>query len=313
MDADPLHQAPPDPAPFSHRLLALHEASPQLLAVFDEHDVLRFANPAFCQAFDVRPDGQTRWLDMMKRNLASGRGSKVNATDPEAWLAGAASRRGKQPFRAFEADLTDGRWIWMTETMDAQGWMLCSASDITALKIDGRTLRQERDRALRAAQTDAMTGISNRAHVLQQMQEQLSRVQIGAGQMAVVLLDLDHFKRINDSLGHAAGDAVICDFARQLQACSRRVDACGRMGGEEFALLLVDVSAEQAQAVVERLLERTRQAAPLAPDQADMRYTASAGLTLARPGDCIAELCRRADVALYEAKAAGRDRWMWAG
>ena len=314
MDAAPFSQADAEQTVLARQLLALHQASPQLLALFDDQDVLRFANEAFCQTFDVRPDGQTRWLDMMRRNLASGRGNVMSAadSDAEAWLAGAASRRGKQPFRAFEADLIDGRWIWMTETTQPDGWMFCSASDITALKIDGRTLRQERDRALRAAQTDAMTGISNRAHVLQQMQEQLSRVQIGAGQMAVALLDLDHFKRINDSLGHAAGDAVICDFARQLQACSRRVDACGRMGGEEFALLLVDVSAEQAQAVIERLLERTRQSAPLAPEQAAMRYTASAGLTLARSGDTIAELCHRADEALYQAKAAGRDRWRWA-
>ncbi len=312
MDPAELSRDDAEQALIAQRLLALHEASPKLLALFDNHDVLRFANEAFCQAFDVQPDGCITWLDMMRRNLASGRGSKVNAPEPETWLAGAASRRGKQPFRAFEADLIDGRWIWMTETMDAQGWMLCSASDITALKIEGRALRQERDRALRAAQTDPMTGISNRAHVLQQMQEQLSRVQIGAGQLAVVLLDLDHFKRINDTLGHGAGDAVICDFARQLQASSRRVDACGRMGGEEFVLLLVDVSAEQAQAVVERLLARTRQASPLA-EQPGLHYTASAGLTLARPGDTIAELCHRADEALYQAKAAGRDRWQWAG
>lgn len=311
MDPAELPRDDAEQALIAQRLLALHEASPKLLALFDNHDVLRFANEAFCQAFDVQPDGRITWLDMMRRNLASGRGSKVSAPEPEAWLAGAASRRGKQPFRAFEADLIDGRWIWMTETMDAQGWMLCSASDITALKIEGRALRQERDRALRAAQTDPMTGISNRAHVLQQMQEQLSRVQIGAGQLAVALLDLDHFKRINDTLGHGAGDAVICDFARQLQASSRRVDGFGRMGGEEFVLLLVDVSAEQAQAVVERLLARTRQASPLV-EQPSLHYTASAGLTQARPGDTIAELCHRADEALYQAKAAGRDRWQWA-
>lgn len=293
------------------QLLALQADSPLLLAVFDAQDVLRYANEAFSQAFDVRPDGHTRWLDMMRRNLATGRGSAVSAADPEAWLAGAASRRGKQRFRAFEADLVDGRWIWMSETMHAGGWMLCSASDISALKQDGRALRQERDRALRAAQTDPMTGISNRPHLLQQLAEQLARVQAGEGRLAVALLDLDHFKRINDSLGHAAGDLVICDFARQLQACSRRLDACGRMGGEEFMLLLVDVSIEQTQAVVERLLARTRQANPIA-DQPSLHYTVSAGLTLARPGDTIAELCHRADEALYQAKAAGRDRWMWA-
>lgn len=288
-------------------LLSLHEASPLLLAVFDDRDVLSFANLAFREAFDARPDGQLTWLEMMRANCASGRGNVVSAADKSAWLAAAASRRGKQPFRAFEADLMDGRWIWMSETMDANGWMYCSASDITALKQDGRALRQERDRALRAAQTDALTGISNRAHVLQQLQDQLDRLRERGGRLAVVLLDLDHFKRINDSLGHQAGDLVICDFARQLQLSTRRGDGCGRLGGEEFMLLLGDVDRPQAQAIVERLLQRLRQARPLA-EQPALSYSASAGLAMADAQDSLAELCRRADQALYLAKDQGRDR-----
>lgn len=304
------HDDGDDDDELARQLLALHEASPQLLALFDERDVLRFANPAFRAAFHAIPDGRLNWLEMMRANCAAGRGNVVSAADPEAWLAAAASRRGKQPFRAFEADLVDGRWIWMSETVLPGGWMYCSASDITALKTGGRALRQERDRALRAAQTDALTGLSNRAHVLQQLDAQLERLRQPGGEdgrLAVVLLDLDHFKRINDGLGHEAGDRVLCDFARQLQQSTRRGDACGRLGGEEFMLLLVDVAPEQARAIVERLLQRLRQTSPIA-ERPELAYSASAGLALATPQDDARTVCQRADRALYAAKAGGRDR-----
>ncbi len=299
---------PHDQAQLLEQLLALHEASPQLLAVFDERDVLRYANPAFRAAFHTAPDGQTTWLMMMRANALAARGSVVSNPDLEAWLAAAASRRGKLTFRAFEADLSDGRWIWMSETLLPSGWMYCSASDITALKTGGRALRQERDRALRAAQSDGMTGLSNRAHVLQLLDEQLLRLrEQPRARLAVVLLDLDRFKQINDGLGHEAGDRVLCDFARQLQLSTRRGDACGRLGGEEFMLLLADVEAPQGLLIVERLLQRLREARPLA-EHPMLAYSASAGLTPARPGESAREVYQRADRALYQAKTAGRDR-----
>lgn len=292
-------------------LLALHDASAQLVALFDGHDVLRYANPAFRQAFDAAPDGRTTWADLMRSNQRSGRGSVVSASDFEAWLASALTRRGKQPFRAFEADLCDGRWIWMTETVHAlapgESWMLCVASDITGLRQDGRALRQAHDQALRAAQTDALTGLSNRRHLMQQLEQALARCAARGAPLCMAVLDLDHFKQINDQLGHAAGDRVICDFARHLQASTRREDGCGRVGGEEFMLLLPGAELPQAVPIIERLLQRVRLARPLA--EAPQRgYTSSVGLAQARAGEGLAELFCRADAALYEAKRAGRDR-----
>ncbi len=181
--------------------------------------------------------------------------------------------------------------------------MLCVASDITALSQDGRSLRQTRDQALRAAHTDDLTGISNRAHMLQQ-----AGALIAQGQpLVLVLLDLDHFKGINDRFGHPAGDEVLRDFARQLQASTRRDDGCGRIGGEEFMMLLPGTDLPQARVVVQRLLEHVRAAHPLAEAPAQ-GYTTSAGLALHRAGECTGALYRRADQALYRAKQAGRDR-----
>ncbi|MFY7866275.1 diguanylate cyclase [Roseateles sp.] len=297
----------PTPEALALQLMALHADSPQPVALFDPNDVLCFANEAFCQTFHTRPDGHTRWIDMMRANLAQQRGNVVSSSDQEAWLASAASRRGKQPFRAFEADLQDGRWIWMSETTHANGWMLCCANDITSLKTDDRALRQERDKALRAALTDPLTGISNRRHLLQQLDQQVASFQQNGPSVALAVLDLDHFKCINDSLGHDAGDAVIRDFALKLQQSSRRGDGCGRVGGEEFMLVMQEVDTPQALAILNRLKDLVAVSRPL-PEHAERGYTFSVGLALARQGESAEQLCKRADQALYQAKAQGRNR-----
>ena len=171
------HAAPGDEA-LPAAALALLQASGLIVGIFDEHDILRFANPGFIDAYHVRPDGHSTWVDLMRGNYQRQRGTAVEAPDFEAWLASARSRRGKKPFRAFESNNHDGRWIWMTETTLDNGWMLCVASDITALNEDGRSLRQTRDQALRAAQTDALTGISNRKHMTQQLDQLLAQAQL---------------------------------------------------------------------------------------------------------------------------------------
>ncbi len=286
-------------------LLHMHEQSPLLVALFDARDVLVYANQSFRQAYGVEPDGQLTWADMMRDNHAHGRGAAIETDDIDAWLASVSSRRGKLPFRAFEADLCDGRWIWMTETTQLQGSMLCIASDITDLRQSSRSLRQAHVKALAAAQTDSLTGLSNRRHGLQMLRTGLAQSEHWP--MCIAALDLDHFKQINDSLGHDAGDTVLRDFARLLQAGSRREDGCARLGGEEFLLILPAAGLPQAQAIVERLLARVRLSRPL-PNQPERRYSCSVGLAEAAWGESAEALLKRADEALYRAKAAGRDR-----
>ncbi len=295
MDTQPLPQA----------LFALHESSESWVFVFDAEDRLRYANPAYRAAVRLPPQECLTWAGIMRANHAHRQGLVIETDDIELWLATVASRRGKQPYRCFEVDTHDGRWFWVSETLSPEGWLLCIGTEITALRQDVRSLRQARDKALRAARTDSMTGLANRGHALTQLRQALDNPD--AAPLCVALLDLDHFKRINDSLGHAAGDAVITDFCRHMLACTRREDMCARLGGEEFLLMLPHADLAQASAVVQRLLERTRQARPL-PGLPDQGYTASAGVALARAGDSTDSLLHRADAALYQAKAGGRDR-----
>jgi len=147
-----------------------------------------------------------------------------------------------------------------------------------------------------AAVSDPLTGLANRRYFLQQAQVALSRH--GAGRCVVVMIDVDHFKRVNDQQGHQAGDAALQAVATHLQASVRPQDLLARFGGDEFVALLTDVTAEHALDVVTRIT--------------DVRHLAGAAGKLslsvgwALHGDTLDELLAHADVALYAAKAAGR-------
>lgn len=244
----------------------------------------------------------------MRRNFIAARGTVISSTDFEAWLATTRSRRGKTGFRAFETDLHDGRWLWMTETMQADGWMVCVASDITSIRSDERSLRQDRDKAIKASLTDELTGIPSRRYVMEKLSEFLAGHEEGESLVGcVAVLDIDNFKYINDRFGHSTGDAVLRDFASTLQKQVRKTDILGRVGGEEFVLILPRTSLSDAEAIIARMLASVRSSRPLS-EQASFRYTFSAGIAAAMPGTPADDIYRRADLALYAAKMRGRDQ-----
>jgi diguanylate cyclase (GGDEF)-like protein len=288
------------------QLAALYDATQVLVAAYDSFDRLRYANAAFRAAFGLAPGEEATWAEIMRRNHAERRGTVITAPDFDAWLVSTSSRRGKVPYRAFETDLYDGRWLLMTEGVSASGWMLCIASDITALKADGRDVRQARDRAIKEAQTDDLTGIANRRFITARVDDMLSPGALGG---ALCVLDLDNFKYINDLVGHLAGDTVLRDFAARINGLIRRKDCFGRIGGEEFVLVLPQTSAEEAVLIVERMLSLVRQSRPL-PQWPDFSYSFSAGVATGGPGTTFTDLYGRADRALYLAKMAGRNRIM---
>ncbi|MFM2059072.1 MAG: hypothetical protein RLY71_3457 [Pseudomonadota bacterium] len=292
------------PSPTAELMLPLLERASCPAALYDPDDRLHWANPAFLTMFGATLDGRPSWAELIRAGISQGVGTRIETDDLDAWLQSTGSRRGKAPYRQFEVDLTDGRWILMTETVDSQGWMLCIAVDVTDMGCDHRALRIARDLAQRAALVDGLTGIGNRSFVLGQLGEALLS---SRGRPWVALLDLDHFKSINDRFGHAAGDAVLKHFAGLLQEQLRRADACGRIGGEEFLIVLHGVDQAGAQEALQRLLTQVRAARPAITEH-DLSYTFSAGLTRAHPGERPEEVMARADRALYEAKRAGRNR-----
>jgi len=289
---------------------SLFETSGTLVALFDPQDILRRSNAAYREAYGVAADEAISWAEIVRRNFEQRRGVAFATGDFEHWLTSARSRRGKTAYRAFETDITDGRWLWMTETVSPTGWMLCIASDITELRTGERSLRQDRDSARKASQTDELTGISNRRYCMSVLQEAITQASRGeAGETCVALLDIDRFKQINDRFGHQFGDAVLIDFSKSVQRNLRPADSFGRVGGEEFMLILPQLGPAAAELLIERLFRAVGRPGSL-PSQPSLHYSFSAGLTQIRPGDTLAEVYHRADAALYDAKVGGRGRQM---
>lgn len=290
------------------RLASLRDGTAVLVALYDGGDRLRYANEAFRKAFALEESDTPLWPDLMRRNHLLGFGTVISVPDFDAWVVSAQSRRGKVPFRAFETDLVDGRWLWMTETVDRTGWMLCVASDITHLRADERTLRQDRDFAVKASQTDELTGISNRRYMMNRLEEMIaSQPAWEEASGCISILDIDFFKGINDRYGHQVGDDILLDFARRVHPLVRRHDCFGRIGGEEFMLIFPETTLPQCRGIVDRVLEKIRTARPL--EMAPLfSYTCSAGIAAVEKGDTARSIYSRADAALYDAKHSGRDR-----
>ena len=164
--------------------------------------------------------------------------------------------------------------------------------------------------ALREQATrDSLTHLWNRNSILEALSRELSRSERESSPLGVVIVDLDHFKWVNDNHGHPAGDAVLCEAARRMQASVRQYDSVGRYGGEEFLILLPGCSEAESYSQAERLRRQLTQT-DIRVNDASLRITASFGVTAAIPGDpWTAEgLIRKADEALYVAKKSGRNR-----
>jgi diguanylate cyclase (GGDEF)-like protein len=160
-----------------------------------------------------------------------------------------------------------------------------------------------------AAKTDLLTGVHNRRWMDELFPRQLARSEHAGQPVALVLADIDHFKRLNDIHGHTTGDVVLKGVARLLSETLRPSDFLVRYGGEEFLAMLPGATQERASVAAERL-RRAVERAQLLPDAScgPVNVTISLGVAVHRPGERLDGLIKRADAALYEAKAAGRNR-----
>ncbi|WP_375739828.1 diguanylate cyclase [Pseudomonas boanensis] len=159
------------------------------------------------------------------------------------------------------------------------------------------------------ATTDFLTQLSNRRHFMHQLEVELARVQRSAGHCAAILMfDLDHFKSINDRWGHSVGDQALRHFAGILCAQLRKTDAAGRMGGEEFAVVLSNANIDEAKTFAQRIQHELAES-PVLHDQERIPLAISVGITAIDANDATAESAlSRSDMALYRAKRGGRNR-----
>lgn len=214
----------------------------------------------------------------------------------ENWLPDRAGARRDVVFH--KAAITDSRGV-------IQG-VIGAILDVTERK------ELERDLQIQAT-TDGLTGMFNRRHFLQRCMEELERMGRYGGSAVMLIFDIDHFKKINDSFGHAAGDTALQHLAVVCRQALRDSDLLGRIGGEEFAALLVECSLDKGLEVAERLRRTIQDAAIALADSTEIRFTVSIGVAECQHGDTIMALVARADGAMYQAKSQGRNRVVAAG
>ncbi|MCE4553471.1 GGDEF domain-containing protein [Roseateles cellulosilyticus] len=200
-------------------------------------------------------------------------------------------------------------WLLGATVLVVRGWSQLSRShhrqqrEIDALTMRTRQLRLEQEKLMRLATIDELTGVLNRRG----LEQALDDYEEAAQGMTVVMLDIDHFKRVNDRLGHDGGDEVLRRVAAVVVANLRSSDVFGRWGGEEFLIACQGPRMRDAARLAEKLRDRIEHSETTSAG-VRVAVTASFGVALAPPGGSVADALKRADAALYRAKAAGRNR-----
>jgi diguanylate cyclase len=168
-------------------------------------------------------------------------------------------------------------------------------------------LEDEMRRLSEEVSTDQLTQIANRRGLLQAFEAERSRLERGGGELAIGLLDIDNFKRLNDELGHGAGDEALKSLAALVSSTLRPTDRVARYGGEEFVVLLPDTPVDEGQQILTRL-QRSLTGGLFMHESKQVFVTFSAGVTAYRESEAIEQALERADQALYEAKRTGKNR-----
>ena len=172
-----------------------------------------------------------------------------------------------------------------------------------------RVAVHQRELLARLATTDELTGISNRRYFVDVGRKEIDRCARYGRRMSLLYIDIDHFKRVNDTWGHSAGDIVLKGLAREIAGILRRQDTVARIGGEEFAVILPETEAMKAFAVAESLRLAIEQSTTRINEDAEIKYTLSIGVaTLTGEDDSLDAMMQRGDAALYQAKQNGRNQ-----
>lgn len=244
-------------------------------------------------------------------------GSRQGGTDERSRVSLPVSENGDGEERTFEVTATflegrgsDGRVAMVLRDVTARDRMEMELREAhQEVKRANKRLGQANEQLERLANTDSLTDLANRRRFMEVLDSEIERADRYERDLSIVLVDLDHFKRVNDNWGHLVGDDVLRATARALQSVCREVDLAGRLGGEELALILPETSREGAESVAERLRRRIAALRHEAPDGEIFEVTASLGVAwLDDDVRTREDLLRAADRALYRAKEGGRNQ-----
>lgn len=281
------------------RLRQITDNLPVLISYMDQQGVVQFANETFRTWLEADPQA------MVGKTIRDIVGADLY--EPRRPYLERALRGHRVEFESEVTALGVTRNLTTSYIPDvaSDGNVLgvyTLSSDISTLKTYERQLQA-------LARFDTLTGLPNRLQFNEKMAEALERAERSKDGVALMFLDVDRFKSINDTLGHATGDAVLLEFAKRLQACVRNIDLVARLAGDEFVVILEGLhSSAEAAAVARKIVAAT--AVPMDLNGRPLMVTTSVGVAFqepAAPAITVPKLLARADEALYDAKAAGRN------
>ncbi|WP_348692472.1 EAL domain-containing protein [Duganella fentianensis] len=287
------------------RFRTMFEASPLGIALIDSVTYeYRDINPRYQEILGRSQDvlRNMRWLD-------SGHPDDVAQVKAQmARLMAHEISNFKVSNRIFRSD---GEMVWIAVSVtaietppDSHALHLCMIEDVTDKKQTEQLIWQQ-------ANFDPLTQLPNRRMFLDRLALDLLKSQRSRSRIAILFIDLDHFKEVNDTLGHHQGDVLLIDAARRISDCVRKSDTVARLGGDEFTVILSELdSTERVEAIAQNIIDRMCQ--PFALGQEQAFISASIGITLyPDDADDIDDLLKHADQAMYAAKGAGRNRYSY--
>jgi diguanylate cyclase (GGDEF)-like protein/PAS domain S-box-containing protein len=279
------------------RLKLITDNLPVLISYVDREHRFRFGNATFDKWFGVHP------ASLPGKSVAEVFGQdiyQVAKVHLENAFGGWAV--------TFEMKTAAGGRLRILETtyipdVQADG----SVAGVYGLTHDMTRMKEVEEKLIQLARVDSLTGIANRRMFVEALHLAIERARRSCAPMALAYLDIDHFKRINDTHGHAVGDLVLTEFARRLQSNLRATDTVARLSGDEFVIILEDLKSEQeVAAVAAKIVDAVR--VPFSAAGVPLAVTTSVGVALySGAGQTHEELLANADSALYAAKRNGRD------
>jgi diguanylate cyclase len=234
----------------------------------------------------------------------------AGVTGPLGRISGVVERIGAGDLEARVEVMGAGVMASLAEGVNAMAGKVAYTQNELTEQVERVTheLRAQKEAAEKAARTDLLTGLASRRAFTELADSEMHRALRYSTPLSLVMVDLDHFKRINDNFGHRVGDTVLVSFARIVSQQVREVDVVGRLGGEEFAILLPNTDVAEAVRVTERIRLAVANS-KLESNGQVIQYTASFGIaTFSGHEVSLGGFMDRADVALYKAKRYGRNR-----
>jgi diguanylate cyclase (GGDEF)-like protein/PAS domain S-box-containing protein len=283
------------------RLTAMVASSSDIIGLADPDGTIRYLTPSIARIAGVPHDewiGQ-RFDVMLTRHVIgiddfAVRSSLLGPGESATWECSIPSRSNSDPRRIVKLTLAN-----RIDTPEINGWVI-TAHDVTEQAELTAELRHQ-------ALHDTLTGLPNRALLFDRIQHSIDRLSRSAEtSLSVVLVDIDDFKAVNDSLGHTTGDELLRAVAERLSTCVRQGDTVARLGGDEFAILLEDTAEAEAMLLAQRALESL--ALPVHMGSGDFAVRASAGVVCSQGAADPMELLRSADIAMYASKRDGKGK-----